>query len=241
MLPLLYRTEERYGWSVGMRAITRALLTGCALPDGPVVDLGCGGGRMLVELSDLYGDRRLHGIDLHPQALAHAIAISTPHTSFAQAHLHDLPFADEGCGLCLALDVLDQRGVDLHLALAETCRILRTGGALLLRVSAYAWLEGPHDEAFGTGHRYEMPEMLRALARAGLAPERITFANTLLSGPEGAVRLLQRWHFAPFLPSLYTTRAVNLVLRWALMLEARWLRTRDLPGGMSLYMVARKL
>lgn len=240
MLPLLYRTEERYGWSVGMRAVTHVLLAGSKLPEGPVVDLGCGGGRMISELGAVWPDRRRYGVDLNARALMHASESARAGASFARAHLHDLPFADDAFALCLALDAYDQRGVDLGAALAESRRVLRDNGLLVVRVSAHSWLRGPHDDAFNTGRRYEEREVLTALRQAGLVAERVTFANTLLSGPAGAVRLLQRWRLLPFLPSLYTTRMINALLAAALSYEARWLRGCNLPGGMSLYVVARK-
>ena len=240
MLPLLYRTEQRYGWSVGMRAVTLALLSGCALPHGPVIELGCGGGRLLSELRGTFPDRALYGVDLHPHALAHAAVAVESCASLGQAHLHELPFPDGAFALCLALDAFDQRGVQLDRALAESCRILRPDGILLLRVSAYSWLEGPHDIAFNTGHRYEKHDIMQELQQANLVPVRVTFANMLLSGPAGALRLLQRWRLLPFLPSLYTTRILNALLAAALAWEAKWLRAHDLPGGMSLYVVARR-
>ncbi len=223
-----------------MRAITHALLAGCVLPQGPIIDLGCGGGRMLTELKRVYPDRGLCGVDLHPQALAHAKATMRCGASLTQAHLHNLPFSSGSFALCLALDVYDQQGVDLEPALAESWRILCPGGILLLRVSAHPWLYGPHDAAFNTGQRYQRQDMLSTLQMDGYRLLRVTYANTLLSVPTGALRLLQRWRMVPFLPSLYTTRGLNALLEIALKCEAQWLRRRDLPGGMSLYVVACK-
>ena len=240
LLPLLYRIEQRSGWSVGMRRITRALLADYTLPPGLLADIGCGGGGALAELAALHPDRTLCGVDLHTQALSHAQAHVTPNVSFAQADLHALPFCDNSVALLLALDAYDQRGVDLSCALRECRRVLCPDGLLLVRVSAFAWLTGPHDDAFNTGHRYEAAELLQWLEEVGYSLERVTFANTLLSLPEGALRLFQRWRMLPFFPSLYTTRAVDVLLEVALAGEARWLEQHDLPGGMSLYAVARK-
>ncbi len=197
---------------------------------------------MLAELAAAYPNRPLCGIDLSAQAIAHAAQNRlTQAATFVQADIHRLPVTHNTFALCLALDAYDQRGVDVDRALGECCRILRPGGVLVLRVSAHSWLLGPHDAAFNTGRRYEGEEMQHALRRSGLTPMRVTYANTLLSGPEGAVRMLQRWRLLPFLPALYTTRELNALLAAALDLEARWLRRRNLPGGMSLYVVARKL
>jgi len=240
LLPSLYRTEQNFGWSAGMAAITAGLLAQTALPPGPVAEVGCGGGRLLAGLGPLLPGRAVAAIDLHPEALRRAASILAGRAQLAQAHLHCLPWPDDALALVLALDTLDQRGVRLSHALHECRRVLCTGGVLLLRVSAHPWLQGPHDDAFNTGRRYTKHTIRRALERAGFAPLRVTFANSLLGLPIAALRLLQRWRVLPWLPSLYTTPGLNALLAATLQVEARWLRHYDLPAGLSLYVLARK-
>lgn len=241
LLPTLYRAEQNFGWSAGMAAITAGLITQETLPAGPVAEAGCGGGGLLADLKQLLPGRALAGIDLHPEALRHAASLLDGRAHLAQAHLHCLPWPDDVFALVLALDTLDQRGVHLPHALQECRRVLAADGLLLLRVSAHPWLQGPHDDAFNTGRRYTKQTMLAALERAGFAPLRVTFANTLLGPPIAALRLLQRWRMLPWLPSLYTTPGLNALLAAALQAEARWLRCHDLPVGLSLYVLARKM
>ena len=160
LLPVLYATEQSYGWSVGMRAITHAILRGqWPLPDGPLLELGCGGGTLLAEISVRHLGRRLLGVDLHPLALTYAQRRLADSALLSQSDLQSLPFADDSVAVILALDALDQRDVDLASGLAESWRILLPGGMLLLRVSAHPWLEGGHDEAVASIRR------LKALAR----------------------------------------------------------------------------
>lgn len=240
LLPSLYRTELTFGWSAGMAAITATLIAQTALPPGPVAEIGCGGGRLLAGLKPLLPGRALAAIDLHPEALHRAASILEGSAYLAQAHLHCLPWPDDAFALALALDTLDQRGVRLPYALHECRRVLVEDGLLLLRVSAHPWLQGPHDEAFNTGRRYAKQTMLAALEQAGFAPLRVTFANSLLGPSIAALRLLQRWHVLPWLPSLYTTPGLNALLAATLQAEARWLRRYNLPAGLSLYVLARK-
>lgn len=240
MLALLYRTEQRNGWSVGMRAVTHALLADVRVPDGPVLELGCGGGRLLAELSAHETDQFCCGLEIDPHALSYAKATITTRSALVQAQLCETPFADETFALCLAMDAFDQQDVELCSALAECSRILVPDGILMMRVSAHPWLQGPHDAAFNTGSRYRKSDLFRGLTAAGFAVQRLTYANMLLSGPAAAVRLLQRWRLIPFMPALYTRRVLNYLLTGALHLEADWLYVGDLPLGMSLYAIARK-
>ena len=111
---------------------------------------------------------------------------------------------------------------------------------MLLRVSAYSWLQGAHDAAFNTGHRYEPPTLLAALKAADFKIARVTYANTLLASPAIALRLLQRWHILALSDSTYTSPWINCLLTMALRLESRWLQKRNLPLGLSLWVLARK-
>jgi SAM-dependent methyltransferase len=223
-----------------MRAVTHALLASVTLPPGPVLEIGCGGGQLLVELNAAYPDRTVCGVDLHPLALAHAADRQGRHPILSQAALPHLPWADASFALVLALDVFDQQGVDLDAAIAESYRILRPGGALILRVSAHPWLYGAHDIAFHTGRRYARHDLEAALTVNGLEVHRITYANAGLALPVGVLRLAQRWGMLPWQPSLYGQDGLHQVAAWVLAQEANWLHHADLALGLSLCAVARK-
>jgi hypothetical protein len=169
--------------------------------------------------------------------------------------------ADATLSAVVALDVFDQNGVNIEAALSESRRVLRNGGKLILRVSAYPWLQGQHDAAFNTARRYYRQEMAALLAAHNFQIERLTHANTLLAPPVILMRLLQRWRVAVGswqlalshprgpsgratrhpLPAVYHDSLANQIFAQALRLEAGWLATLDLPFGISLYAVAAKV
>lgn len=237
LLPSLYEAERVGGWNVGMRAASHAVLARQPLPPGPILEIGCGGGAFAAELAEGHPQAVVVGLDLRPEALAFAGAQGSRAT-WVQGNLLRLPFGDESFALVVALDVVDQKGIDAGKALAGIRRVVRPGGALLLRVSAHAWLYGPHDAAFNTGRRYGLAEFCAIVRGAGLEPVRATFANSLLAAPIVAMRLLQRWGLLPLSEDLYADGAVNRLLGAALQAEAGWLRRRDLPVGTSLFVVA---
>jgi SAM-dependent methyltransferase len=239
MLPHLYDGDESQGWSAGMRAITHALLASVTLPTGPILEIGCGGGQLLAELQTAHPDRAVYGVDLHPLALAHA-AQRQAQVTLSQAALPQLPWANQTFALVLGLDVFDQQGVDLAAALAESHRILRPDGALVLRVSAHPWLFGAHDVAFHTGRRYTRGEVTTALVDNGFELHRLTYANAGLALPVGLLRLAQRWGFLSWQPSIYGRDGLHQVAARVLAEEAAWLHHADLALGLSLCAVARK-
>lgn len=245
LLPALYATEQTYGWSIGMRAITHALLAAVTLPPGPVLEIGCGAGALMAEMAAQHGDKRFVGLDLHGLALTHAqcTLAAAPRGDVAalvQADMQQLPFPSGIFGTIFALDTYDQFGVDLAAALAESHRVLRPGGLLLLRVSAHDWLYSPHDLVFNTARRYSQPQMADVLCRTGFTPLRSTHANSALLVPVAALRLLQRAGLLKLDASLYTSTVANHLVSQILRWEARWLCTHNLPTGISLYMLARR-
>ncbi len=231
--------QNTHWWNAGMRKITLALLADSSLPDGPLLDIGCGEGALAEDLVAAYPDHSISGLDLNIRAL-----IKTPPftatTQFAQADYVDLPIASKTCAAITALNVLDQKQVRPEIALAESWRVLRSGGILLVSVGAYEWLYGPHDQAFGSGRRYTATDFRQLLVSAEFIIERITYANSLLLIPAIATRLAQQYGFTSIQQGLATAPSLNRLLATALNIEARWLRRHHFPAGLSLYALARK-
>jgi SAM-dependent methyltransferase len=222
-----------------MRGVSHALLVSARLPEGPLLEVGCGGGAFARELAARQVGRVVAATDLRPAALQTAFRPEdTVH--LAQSDVHALPYACGCFALVTALDVVDQLGVRLDAALGEIYRVLQPGGWLLARVSAYPWLEGTHDVAFNTGRRYWRSELVAAAGNAGFAVIRATYANTLLAPPIVVMRLLQRWKLLPYQPLVDEDNLANRAARRTLAVEARWLRARELPFGISLYILAVK-
>lgn len=240
MLPALYGLDRVNGWSIGMRGVTHALLDRVVLPAGPILELGCGSGVFNAELQRRYPHRPVLGADLHPLALAYAREAGREPPTLVRADLQRLPFESEAVSAILALDTFDQHGVDLRVALSESWRILRPQGMLLMRVSAHPWLEGEHDIAFNTGRRYRRAELVQAVEATGLAVERVTFANALLSPPLVVLRLLQRGGWLALDDTSFAGGPANSIFSRVLALEAQWLRSGDFGFGISLYVLARK-
>jgi SAM-dependent methyltransferase len=238
LLPALYETQYNHWWSVGMRAITHALLDGAKIPHAPILEIGCGGGAFAAELAARFPTRQVWGTDLNPTALQHARR--HPLHFVWQGDLHRLPIADRTLGAIIALDAFDQKAVELHTALQESHRVLVEGGIVLIRVSAYDWLHGPHDVAFGTGRRYSAHELSDALNSAGFSPVRLTYANSLLLLPAIAVRLSQRQGRTRVEEQLETAAPLARLFTTILRGEAQFLRHWDAPAGLSLYAIARK-
>lgn len=242
LLPALYDVEGYHWWTSGMRTVSHALLDGLELPDGPVLELGCGGGMFTAELARRFPGRLALGLDIHPLAVQ-ALSAKRPARGLLhglQGDLNHLPVVRASCSLVVALDVLDQAGIELLPVLAGIREILQPGGWLMLRVSAYSWLASPHDLAFGTGQRYSAEDLRETLAANAWRLHRVTYANTLLLPLVALHRLAQRRGWVSADSGLDVAPGLDRFLRSLLEAEACWLRRGSLPAGVSLYVVAQK-
>jgi SAM-dependent methyltransferase len=161
----------------------------------------------------------------------------------AQATVTALPFPSGSFDLITSFDVLYERGVDNPAtALAEFKRILRPAGTLLLRLPAYDWLRGRHDQAVHTGRRFDVHSLSRLLHESGLRLLHITYANTFLFPPAVLKRLLERV-FPPATGSSDLTLGAGLfnpLLTRILSAEAPIAAGRGLPFGLSVIAIAQK-
>jgi len=185
---------------------------------------------------------QFYGIDRHPLALAYASKRfrDQPNLHFMQADLHHLPFTAANFGVILALDTLDQQGVDLAQSLAEIWRVLQPHGLLLLRFSTHQWLRGWHDIAFNTQQRYSKASLIQIFQKSGFKRLGLTYCNTLLSPGIILSRLLQRWLHLSDTIYLYKSSLLNQLIGFTLKCEAHWLKYSNLPFGLSIYSLLQK-
>jgi SAM-dependent methyltransferase len=92
-----------------------------------------------------------------------------------------LPFRAEAFEAVTSFDVIYHDWVgDDRAAVAEMARVLRPGGALLVRVPALELLRGAHDAEVLTRRRYTLGELRALVAGCGLRVQRSTYCNSLL-------------------------------------------------------------
>jgi len=249
---VMYRAESRHWWFQGSRRVLLSLLrrygpepraAGVPLR---LLDMGCGTGITLDRLSrsaalDSYG------VDLEGAALSFCQARGL--TRLARASVTALPFADATFDAVTALDVVEHVEDDVR-ALSEAARVLRPGGVAFVTVPAHSWLWSDHDRALHHQRRYGRAQLDERLRAAGLVPERLSFYNTALFPVVALVRLAQRLRRFVRAPERVAVprsdvrvppAAANVALRELFAAEGAWLARADLPFGVSLVAVARRV
>ncbi len=234
----MFEAEETQWWYAGQRAVAAALVEPWAAGRGRplLLDAGCGTGFNLVALARL---GRTVGIDLSAEALRFCRERGV---RAVRGSLLRLPFPGAAFDLVTSFDVIYHDWVpDDRAAVAEMARVLRPGGALLLRVPALEALRGAHDAEVLTRRRYTRPELVRLLESCGLELRRSTYCNSLLLPLLFARRTLDRLlrregSDVGFLPA-----PLEALFRGVMSVEA-WLVRRglSLPLGASAVALAVK-
>jgi ubiquinone/menaquinone biosynthesis C-methylase UbiE len=242
----LYELEEHHWWFAGMRKIVRALLDSAPAPGSRcVLDAGCGTGFTMSWLRGSDKETSVYGLDFSADALAYCR--QRGEKLLVRGSVGALPFPAQTFDLIVTLDVLDWFSPEqAPQPFAELTRVLKEGGLLLVRLPAFQFLRGAHDDAIRTVHRYSSSELDQSLVRQGLLPLRVTYANTFLFPIAAVWRVLhrspQKQAHSDVRPLPKYIRWLNPILAWILGVEAGWLRHLpwSLPAGLSVIALARK-
>ena len=99
---------------------------------GPVLDVGCGGGGLLLRLSGMFPDADLFGVDITDDALDMTRSVvGSDRLALHRASVDSMPLDDGSVGLVTAMETYFF-WPDLPAALSEIHRVLRDDGVLLL-------------------------------------------------------------------------------------------------------------
>jgi hypothetical protein len=129
------------------------------------------------------------------------------------------------------------------LALLEFSRVLASGGSLLLRLPAYDWLRGQHDQVVHTRRRYTLRQVKQLLSSSGFRIRTASYANMVLFLPGLVKRLSERIFPADHIISDLELPVGRLsgLLRFILSSEAGLISSPGLPFGLSVIALGQKI
>jgi SAM-dependent methyltransferase len=233
------RLERTHWWFRGRRKILSRILAKLDLPSGArVLDLGCGTGANGPVLAE--NGRFVVGVDASSVPLG--LGGARGHAGRLRGDALRLPFADRSFDLVVALDVLEHLDDD-HAAARELGRVARPGAGLVVFVPALEILWGLQDDVSHHRRRYGRRGLIEAVQAGGFEVERTTFFNSLLFPPILAARLAMRLRRPATVESENQIGGplANAVLGGIFGLEAPLLDRIDLPIGVSLACIARRV
>jgi SAM-dependent methyltransferase len=241
---------EDYHWWFASRTRALKVVLDRLLPktaDSRLLDVGCGAGNMIHHLSH-YGQVKGIEIDSRPVKMAHQRGYDVDQFDATQP----LPFAANSFDAVTALDVIEHNQDDLAI-LADSYRVLKPGGHMIITVPALMWLWSHNDDINAHVRRYTAGELKQKLAQTGFTVRRVTYNNFFIFPLAAALILLRR--FAKAKPELASHHLdeeeyqvemepasvpVNTLLTWVGQIEAALIRQVNLPIGTSLIAVGQK-
>lgn len=160
--------------------LIRAEIEASVREPGSLIDLGCGTGYYLGQLSPRFS--RSVGVDISEGMLAVALA-AYPHVEFIRADLADLPFDDGSFDVVLSCRTMTHLG-DPTKAIDEIARTLRPGGiAIITNIDhgprfGNTRLPVANDGAvYATTFKHKPDELAALAAASGLQRTRCVYIN----------------------------------------------------------------
>jgi SAM-dependent methyltransferase len=237
---IMNQIEGTHWWFVGRRRIIKSFVERiCAALECEhprILDIGCGTGANL-EMLARCGETE--GVDVSAEALAFCRERGLQNVRHGEAE--HLPYEDGSFDLVTALDVVEHLDDDVA-GLGEMRRVLRPAGRALLFVPAFMFLWGVQDDISHHRRRYTRAGLKRVVRAAGFEVESATYANITFFAPILLGRLLLRaTGFRPASENNINVGALNGLLGRILGAESSILRHTNLPFGVSVICVARRV
>ena len=232
--------EQRQWWYRGTREICFSMLRPFLPGQKPleILDVGCGTGGNLLELSRL-GHAR--GLDIDPLCVQYC---QQKGLDVSVGTMTDLQLPPGSLDLLTMFDVLYHSEPDQTVSILRgMAHVIKPGGLIAFREPAMNIARGWHDLAVNGRQRFTTGGIATSLREAGFEPLRVSYLNTVLFPPIVLVRLLQNLREPNLAKSDVddTPEPLNSLLLGVLQFERVLLKTMDLPFGVSLFAVAKRL
>ena len=221
---------ERSWWYFGrMEAIKQALRATHFHAGVRVLDIGTGFGGMFRLLSR-YGT--VDGIE--PDKEARVESSTKGYSNFFES---DIEVLNRGMQYDLigAFDVIEHTRDDFAF-LSNLYKATQPGGVIIGTVPAFQWLWSEHDVSHHHYRRYTITSIKKVFVDVGYEVIYTRYWNVLLFPFVLLLRLFGKSGES----GLYPHKAISMVLRIILWLEARVVRFLPIPFGLSIVVVGRK-
>jgi len=231
--------EKSYWWFVSRRDIIRKLIKKYD-KSVKILEIGSSSGKLISSLN-MAGYRKIIGIDISREAINSCI--DNDISRIIQMEGSELGFKEGEFDLIIASDILEHINNDFH-AISEWKRVLKTSGNIIAFVPAFSFLWSHHDIENKHFRRYNRGELLSLFRKNGLQVVRISYWNFTLFFPIFFNRVLKKAirKDSQSRSDLYRMKGiVNSFLSVILMVENTFCKFFNLPLGLSLFMIAKKI
>lgn len=235
----MYNLEDHYWWFQGRKYIILDLMNNFINKKDSlnILDIGCGTGMLLSELSR-FGEPI--GLDFSPLALAFCRKRGIK--DLMRASVDDLPIKNNSIDIITAFDLIEHIEDDKKLC-NSIFDICKNDGYFILTVPAYQFLWSKHDESLYHYRRYTKKQIEDMLTKAGFKINKLTYAITLTFIPIAIYRFIEKIFNKNSKPKSHLITLpewINSLLIMTLKLESKILSKFNLPFGVSIICIAQK-
>ena len=237
-----YNEEEENWWFVSRRNTILKLLAG-ENRAAKILDIGCGGGSLLVQLKKA-GFANLYGVDISTDAIEKCKERGLDNVFVMDGH--NPKFETATFDIIIASDSLEHLENDKE-ALHNWNTILQAGGQLIIFVPAFMFLWSEHDVVNHHYRRYTSGLLKAKVNTAGFSVTRSGYWNFFMFFPTALYRvsqkILNRINKKKKEPKDQLKRLnpfVNKMLIQLLSFENLFFRSVGLITGVSVFVQAKK-
>lgn len=234
----IFRNEDNHFFYTSTHYLVTRLAKKYFPKQAKVLDIGCGTGR-LAQLLNKRGFKVI-GLDSETKAIKYS---KSRHVSAKLGTIQKMPFKSNSFAAATCIDVLVHKSIkDDRDALKRIHRILKPNGYLIIRVSANPWLKQAHDKFVHSVRRYTREQLEKKLTQAGFETIKITYIHAPLLLVAVVLSVWQRLFNIRAKSGIFTVpQTLNTLASSLLILEAKLASIVDLPFGLGLIIVAKKV
>jgi len=228
----MYKLEETHWWFKSRRKLIFELLKKIKYRNN-VLDIGCGTGYNLLYFKPLF--KNVIGMDISKNALLLSSKRRIKNLFLGDAKR--ISISNNSVDVVLSLDLIEHIKDD-NIVISEIHRILRKNGTLILSVPAFNFLWSKHDDLLHHKRRYNKSQIHCLLTKNGFKVEKISYWNFFLFPLISIYKLLNVGGGSDIKK---TRNIINIILSFILSVECFLIKYLNLPFGISIIAVAKRL
>ncbi|MCL4417278.1 MAG: class I SAM-dependent methyltransferase [Actinobacteria bacterium] len=232
----MYRLEESHWWHIAKREITLKLLKKYFAKNNPkILDIGCGTGKNLEELSK-FGET--WGVDASDEAISYCRKRKFKNLKLSKAE--NTGFKKNTFDIVTAFDLLEH--IDDKKAVEEIKKILKPKGLIIVTVPAYKKLWSKWDEILNHKRRYNEKQITELFPKKDFEILKISYFNSFLVIPAYFIRKAKSSLYSKDYPSDFKLGSplINNLMLAISRIEQIVIRKGKVPFGTSIVCLIQK-
>ncbi len=235
-----FKLENEYWWFIARNQILKKVVLDFTKinQNQYLLDVGCGTGAFAAEFNKI---TNVIGIDTSRLALDYASKRGL--TNLMNCYLNEFPKDKYQPDVITFLDVIEHIDDDKSVV-KDAYNILNKNGYIIASVPAYQWLWSQHDVLHMHYRRYTKKKFIKLFKEAGFTIQYASYFNSILFPLIATKRIIDKFTGSDkkdISPIEEVSPLMNYILKNIFLFEKKLIPNLNLPFGVSIVIVAKKL